>query len=161
MTITTRTVISLMALMPVAAAADGLAQAKQTIFGMDCAPCAYGIEKGLGALDGVGSVTVSLNDGYAEVLFSKDTATSLAEIREVIRNNGFSPREASIRVSGRLALTADGIAELQTDDSRYLLRSGDARMEEALKSRAGLQVELTGNVPADDAEELVVTAIGN
>jgi len=148
-------------MLPVAAAADGLVQAKQTIFGMDCAPCAYGIEKGLRALAGVESVTVSLNDGYAELLFSKDTATSLAEIREVIRNNGFSPRDASIRVYGRLALTAVGIAELQAGDSRYLLRTRDATLEETLNSRAGKRVELTGNVPADNAGELVVTAIAN
>lgn len=161
MTLATRIMISLMTMLPVAAAADGLAQAKQTIFGMDCAPCAYGIEKGLGALAGVESVTVSLNDGYAEVLFNSDAKTTVEEIREVIRNNGFSPRETSVRVSGCLVVASGGDAELQSGGFRYRLRTGDVRLEKALKSRRGTEVELTGNVPADKPEELVVTAIGN
>lgn len=59
------------------ARADGLIQAEQTIFGMDCAPCAYGTEQSLKKLAGVTSVTVSLNEGKASVTFAPDSETTL------------------------------------------------------------------------------------
>lgn len=85
--------------------AQGLIHAKQVIFGMDCAPCAYGIEKGLKGLPGVQSVTVSLNNGYAEVSLASDSKTSLADIREVIRKNGFTPKDAQVQLEGTLQLS--------------------------------------------------------
>ena len=37
----------------------------QEVYGMDCAPCAYGLERGLKKMDGLQEVRVSLNDGKA------------------------------------------------------------------------------------------------
>jgi len=82
--------------------ADGLREVDQTIFGMDCAPCAAGVEKGLSKLPGVTSVRVSLNEGKAVALLAPDSTTTLAQIREVIRHNGFTPKDASVTVVGRL-----------------------------------------------------------
>jgi len=45
-------------------------------------------------LDGVRSVTVSLNDGYADILLTSQNTVTVERIREAIRRNGFSPREA-------------------------------------------------------------------
>lgn len=84
------------------ARADGLREVDQTIFGMDCAPCAAGIERGLSKLPGVTSVRVSLNEGKAVAQLAPDSTTTLAQIREVIRHNGFTPKDASVTVVGRL-----------------------------------------------------------
>lgn len=88
--------------LPAMATAQGLRYARQTIFGMDCAPCAYGVEKGLKALPGVRTVKVSLNEGYAEVTLGDAAATSLADIRKTIRNSGFTPKQAQVRIEGTL-----------------------------------------------------------
>ena len=85
--------------------AQGLLHAKQIIFGMDCAPCAYGIEKGLKRLPGIESVKVSLNEGYAEVTATQGASVSLAQIREVIRDNGFTPKDVHVVLEGMLQLT--------------------------------------------------------
>ena len=45
-------------------------------------------------LDGVRSVTVSLNDGYADILLASQNTVTVERIREAIRRNGFTPREA-------------------------------------------------------------------
>lgn len=82
------------------ASAQGLLHARLTVFGMDCAPCAYGIEKGLLALPGVEDVKVSLNDGYTEVTLAPDAKTSLADIRQVVLDNGFTPKAATVRLEG-------------------------------------------------------------
>ena len=42
-----------------------LVKVDQEVFGMDCAPCAYGLERGLKKMDGLERVKVSLNDGKA------------------------------------------------------------------------------------------------
>lgn len=90
-----------------AAGAAGLSEVKQTIFGMDCAPCAHGIEKGLSKIDGIEDVSVSLNDGYALVRLEPDNAVTLEQIRLVIRENGFTPKDAAIVVSGTLTRAGD------------------------------------------------------
>ena len=85
-----------------AALADGLVQVKQTIFGMDCAPCAWGIQKGLEKLPGVVHAKVSLNDGQAVIQLAPDNAVTLAEIQTVIRHGGFTPKQAKVQVSGEV-----------------------------------------------------------
>jgi len=96
-----RTAVAI-ALLTGPAFAGGLREVDQTIFGMDCAPCAYGIEQGLLKLPGVTAVRVSLNEGKAILSLSPDSRATLAQIRRVIRNNGFTPKEAQVLVMGHL-----------------------------------------------------------
>lgn len=84
------------------AGAAGLTEVKQTVFGMDCAPCAHGVEKGLSKMDGVKHASVSLNDGYALLELKPDNTVTLELIRRVIRENGFTPKDATIVISGTL-----------------------------------------------------------
>jgi len=84
------------------AQADGLLKVEQTVFGMDCAPCAYGLQKGLTKLPGAAKVDVSLNDGKATVEFSPGSPVSFAQVHEVIVHGGFTPREALVTVSGHV-----------------------------------------------------------
>jgi copper chaperone CopZ len=110
------------------AQAGGLRELDQTIFGMDCAPCAAGVERGLSRLHGVTSVRVSLNEGKAVVTLAPDSQTTLARIREVIRHNGFTPKDARATLVGHLFRGA-GQLWLQTTDERFLLAGGAALVE--------------------------------
>ncbi len=58
------------------------------ITGMSCASCAAGLEKALGALDGVRSVTVNIATEQMDLAFD-EAVTSAARIREVIQQQGF------------------------------------------------------------------------
>ena len=130
---------------PTEALAQGLLYAKQTIFGMDCAPCAYGIEKGLKNLPGIESVKVSLNDGYAEVTVAPGSAVSLDQIRRIVRDNGFTPKEARIDLEGTLQLNPR--PQLRAGAITYpLVLSGEKEIA------PGLPVKLTGVVAADAAQ---------
>lgn len=131
--------------------ADGLVHARQVIFGKDCAPCAYGMEKGLKALPGVRSVTVSLNDGYAEVHLAPDSATTLADIREVVRNGGFTPKDAQITLQGWLQLSPSPM--LTTAAGQFALELG--ALGEPSVPLQGRLVQVSGSVAADSAELLV------
>ena len=43
---------------------------------------------------------VSLNEGYAEITLVPDNGVTVERVRQVIRKNGFTPREAHVRVRG-------------------------------------------------------------
>lgn len=130
---------------PCIALAQGLLHAKQTIFGMDCAPCAYGIEQGLKGMPGVESVKVSLNDGYAEVTLAPGSATSVAQIRQLIIDNGFTPKQAHVQIEGQLTLTPT--PQLIAGQTRYPLELGSGT-----PATAGQHVKLTGVIAADSLE---------
>lgn len=82
--------------------AAGLLKVEQTIFGMDCAPCAAGIQKGVMALPGVKRATVNLNTGQASIVLAADSPTTLQQIRTVILHHGFTPRQAIVTAAGRI-----------------------------------------------------------
>lgn len=98
--------------------ADGLLKVEQTVFGMDCAPCAYGAQKNLSKLPGVAKVEVTMNDGKAVIEFSPESATTLADIREVLIHGGLTPKEAQVTVEGRL-VKAGGKLQLVVSDSEH------------------------------------------
>ncbi|ODV26533.1 MAG: hypothetical protein ABT19_02745 [Rhodanobacter sp. SCN 68-63] len=125
--------------------AQGLVHARQVIFGMDCAPCAYGVEKGLKRLPGVQSVTVSLNDGYTEVALAPDSGTSLADIRQVIRHSGFTPKDAQVQLEGALQLSPQ--PHLTTPKGVYALQFGAAGAPAA--PLQGRTVAIYGSVASD------------
>lgn len=79
-----------------------LLRVEQSILGMDCAPCAYGMEQGLGDLNGVTRVSVSLDQMQATLQLAPENALTLQAIREVIVNGGFKPTQARIQVVGTL-----------------------------------------------------------
>lgn len=153
------TAISLLiGMLPISAFAGGLEHVKQTIFGMDCAPCAYGVEQGLKGLSGVEQVSVSLNDGYAEVDLADDSGATLAEIREVIRKNGFTPRDANVQVSGKVVQSNEGKFLLKTDVETFELNAKEQTLLSQLVERDS-SVTVTGSIATGDSLQLSVAAI--
>lgn len=90
----------------------------QEVFGMDCAPCAYGLERGLKKMDGLQNVRVSLNDGKAYLELSKNNSLSLKQIQEEVRKNGFSAKKAEVVIEGEL-INKNGGFELETGTETY------------------------------------------
>lgn len=87
--------------------ADGLLKVRQTIFGMDCAPCAYGVQQRLKKLPGVTQVVVSLNDGIASIEVAPDSPVTLGQIHDVLVDGGFTPKQAVVTVEGHIAKEGD------------------------------------------------------
>lgn len=141
--------------------ADGLTRVEQRIFGMDCAPCAYGIEQGLKRLSGVTDVRVSLNEGVAVVALAPDSTTSIESIRKVIRENGFTPKAAQVVVTGKL-IQADGRTWLEASGlPRYQITGVTKDIEAALGARSSGSVQIEGEVPESEstARELLVRSL--
>ena len=127
--------------------ADGLRELDQTIFGMDCAPCAAGVEQGLSKLHGVTAVRVSLNDGKAVVTLAPHSRTTLAQIREVILHNGFTPKEAQATLVGRLRRDGDHWW-VETSGERFVLATNGAAADtQAISAATNQEVKLSVRVP--------------
>lgn len=138
-----------------------LLEVEQTIWGMDCAPCAYGMQRGLEKLPGVGKVTVSLNRGHATLMMHRNNRLSLAAIQQVVRDGGFTPKEALLRLEGTIQLDADQ-PHLHTEGATYALRApadGGAAWSRLRQTENGARVIVRGTAPADKTDEVTVHAV--
>lgn len=143
--------------------ATGLIEVKQTVFGMDCSPCAHGVEKGLEKLEGVKDVTVSLNDGYAAVTLAPDNSITLEKIQQVVRENGFTPKDATVVVSGTVAHTTDHQLVLTTDSSQeYPLNAApdnSAAWQTLQALPVGTTVEIKAHLGEGETRQLLVLEV--
>ncbi len=101
-----------------------LLKVKQTVFGMDCAPCAYGLEKRIQQLDGVQSATVSLNNGLLIADLKENNQLTLKRIRDAVVESGFLPKKAIVTVAGKITRRDTGEYILKTDSGeRFVLET--------------------------------------
>lgn len=92
-------------------------------------------------IDGVESVKVSLNDGQADIKLRDRNEVAVEQVREVIRKNGFTPKESMVRVRGKVIerngkpaldvgapngvlLLTGNVAELSKDVGREVVVAG-------------------------------------
>jgi len=102
-------------------------------------------------LPGVDSVKVSLNEGYALVFLSRGNDLSVEQVRSVIRDNGFTPKEARVRVRGRLERRGGDLV-LSLPRGGRIFRLSEApekrdRLVEISSLEEGKEVVVTGVVP--------------
>lgn len=143
------------------AGAAGLVEVTQTIFGMDCAPCAHGVQKSLEKLDGVSNATISLNAGTARVQFAGDNSVSLEQIHEAIRENGFTPKEAQLAVEGKLS-RREGQPILTFADQQLRLATATesgALSREIERAVPGVSVLVKGKVEESDPDRILVSGL--
>ena len=115
------------------------------IFGMDCAICAHGVRVAIQKMDGVESVTLSLERAEADIRLRQENRVSLDQFRKIVKANGFEPRQATVtavgtarEVGGKLAFEVSGVpTPLVVDPDR----SARVRLQ-AAEERVGLQERL-------------------
>lgn len=124
-----------------------LQEVQQTVFGMDCAPCAHAMETRLGTLEGVSDVSVSLNEGLATIELAAGNTVTLKAIREAVVKAGFSAEGATIHLIGVLK-KKDGHRVLATSAGEtYVLDvTGDDVSVEGTGN--GERIAVIGRVPA-------------
>ena len=100
-------------------------------------------------LDGVESVSVSLNDGRVLIRFAPDNSVTIAELRRAIRNQGFSPKEATLTVSARIEMRGGGLVAIVPGSGVTYAVTAGPDVRERLSGAAGSTVVLEGEVPID------------
>jgi copper chaperone CopZ len=124
-----------------------LQSVKQTVFGMDCAPCAYGLENQMKSFEGVTSVSVSLNDGLATLQFAPENNLRLEKLRTAIEESGFSARGAQVEVAGTLRNEDDRWTLVTPSGERFVLDTTEKPESLTTDARA----VVTGTVPKESA----------
>lgn len=151
-------VVVALLMLGVSNAGADLIEVDQTIWGMDCAPCAYGMEKGLKKLDGVKQVKVSLNKGNAIIEFAAENKLTLADIRRVVRAGGFTPKAATVTISGTLQREGEEL-RLHVGDTHYALKPSEEAKDvwqRLQKTAVGATVTVGGDTPADHDDQIRV-----
>ena len=128
-----------------------IAKVDQEVYGMDCAPCAYGLERGLKKMDGLQNVRVSLNNGKAYLSLADKNELTLRSIQEEVKKNGFSAKKAEVTLMGN-ATKEDGQWFIETDNERFAV-SQDTPTELIQKLTAG-KTSVSGTVQDGEDDNL-------
>jgi cation transport ATPase len=127
-----------------------LLKVDQVVYGMDCAPCAYGMERSFKRMDGVKQVEVGLQKGIAHLTLEDDNQTTLQAIQQKVKNGGFTANKAEVVLKGKL-VKAESDWEIQVNDETYQVTNDtDPNIRASLK--AG-KIKVRGLVPNEESEE--------
>jgi hypothetical protein len=109
----------------------------------------------VGKIDGVQSVKVSLKEGVATIQLAPSNRVTVEKIRDAIRSNGFTAREAEVRVAGTLVQRGDTLLLVvpTTEEAFVLEPAPNSSVALARLRHAGpnARVTLLGQLPAPPA----------
>ena len=95
-------------------------------------------------VEGVQSVNVSLNEGFADIKLRDGNKVTIEQVREVIRKNGFTPKESTVKVRGKV-IERNGKPALDAGEPNcVLLLTGNVA---DLSRSAGKDVVVSGVLP--------------
>jgi hypothetical protein len=120
-------------------------------------------------LAGVEAVDVSLERATADIRLRPGNAISLPQVRQIIKDNGFTSKEATVSVAGTLierggkpALDVSGtkIVMLIVPDTKH--QDVYQKLERQSREKPGQRIDLRGVVESqpDGPDHIVVAAIG-
>jgi hypothetical protein len=119
-------------------------------------------------LSGVESVNVSLERAITDVQLRPGNSITLDQLRTIIKNNGFTTREATVTVVGTLIERGGQPALEVTGTNTVMLIATDPnqpaifkQVQDHLRTRPGTPTRLTGTVEssADSHDRLKVQAM--
>ena len=143
--------LTLAAAPPMGAAVE---RAVVRVEGMACPFCAYGIEKRLRTVDGVGSVSVDLEAAEATLTAAEDHSLALGEIPEAVRSAGFTPGTIEATVRGRADLGDPDRPRLRVSgtDQELLLVNLTTEQRSRIEALAGQELSVRGLVHVHEDE---------
>jgi mercuric ion binding protein len=108
--------VQLLLLLGAVAAEAQVEAASVRLDGMSCPFCAFGVEKRLRRVAGVGSVEIHMDLGLAVLTAADGASIDLARIPEAIRKAGFTPGDVEASAVGILRVDASGASSLNWGD---------------------------------------------
>lgn len=101
-------------------------------------------------LDGVERAEVSLNEGRVHVQLMSGNSVTIAELRRAIRNQGFSPREATLTLSARVEARGAALVAVVPGSGVVYDVTAAGEVRTRLSGVTGSTVVLEGRVAADE-----------
>ena len=116
--------------------------------GMSCPFCAFGVEKRLNKVQGVGSIEVNMDAGSASLGASEGESIDFSSIPEAIRKAGFTPGAIDLTAVGTLAAGNEErtLFKVSGTDQEMLLVNLSAEIEERIAelAAAGVRIRVNG-----------------
>ena len=104
-------------------------------------------------IDGVETVTVSLQRAVADIKLREGNRVTIDQILQMVRNNGFTPKEANVTAvgtpverGGAPAFAVSGIDEVLLVDLKRSSAAAVKELDEARKSSTPAVGEITGTL---------------
>jgi len=116
--------------------------------------CAHAVRVAIEKIPGVEKVDVSLNDGVAIIRLAAGNEVTVAQVRRMIRDKGFTPKDAQLRLRGRVEAREGGFVLLMPGPDRSYRLSADPTLLSRLREAAGLDVVIEGRMPQDGAGDV-------
>lgn len=142
--------VSLIMLAPTAAAKAEIRSTTVAVDGMSCPFCAFGVEKRLRKVDGVGRVLVSTREGAATLIAGKGKSIDVGQVPDAVRKAGFTPGAIRISVVGDLRVEGSNRLLLHVAGTSLVLtvNAATGAMEARLRSFAGdgTLIQITGEL---------------
>ena len=138
------------------------------ILGMDCATCAHGVRVAMQKLDGVATVELSLERAQAEVSLKPDNRLTLDQFRQVVKRNGFEPKQAVVTAIGTVREAGGRMVFEVSGVPTPLVISLDKSAPDALKqlkgafgAKSAAVFEIVGTVEQarDGVEAVAITSV--
>ena len=99
--------------------------------GLSCPFCSLGLEKKLKRVGGVEGVQVHMKQGITEVQSRPEVPLNLEDIRQAVKEAGFTLRKIRLTVKGRVVRENEAwVLQSSGDETRYLLFDAEHAEEE-------------------------------
>ena len=132
---------------PVQARVEG---ATVVVEGMSCPFCAFGVEKRLKKVGGVGSIEIDMGLGSASLTAADRGSIDVAAIPEAIRKAGFTSGTIEVTAVGTISIEDDGrvFLEISGTDQALLLVSLSEEIERKSgeSAAAGVRLRVSGEL---------------
>jgi hypothetical protein len=117
-------------------------------------------------IDGVDTVTVSLQRAVADIRLRAGNRVTIDRILQMVRNNGFTPKEANVTAAGTVverggapAFEVSGIDEVLIVDLNRSAAAAVRDLDEARQSSTPVAGEITGTLePRTGAPDQIAVA---
>ena len=138
-----------------AGAADAqVTEARVRVDGLACPFCAYGLEKKLNGISGVGKIEINVKEGTATLIAGPGASVDIEALEEAVSKAGFTPRGIHV--------TARGVVKTQNDRPVFAVAGTDIlflfernqQFTDLLAQAPGpaTQVQVAGNLLIASAE---------
>ncbi len=116
--------------------------------GLACPFCAYGLEKRLKDIEGVGKVEIKVDTGVATLRSKKEKSIDVESLEAAVSRAGFTPRDVTVTAVGQIS-TADGnlVFHVSGADVQFLVKEDEAsrNMQTAMTGSEG-RFRVTGRL---------------
>ncbi len=122
--------------------------------GLSCPFCAYGLEKKLKSIEGVGGVKIYIDKGVATLQNKKERSIAVENLDSVVKDAGFTARQITATVVGKIAQSDGTLVFSVTGSDVMFIINNNADFQKLSSALKGSEkpVRVTGRLAHDTQE---------